>query len=510
MATLGNKIWYGTFHHEADVHRLHLVPLLVWTALLLASLSVRFLLPFQPTDSHLVHARIVDSLAASQVWGRQALVGSLEFPPLPTLALLFAEQVGQLLRIPGGFILIICAQTWTLFYLLRVPRNAGLRVLAAIPFCCAMLAPVSFTTVLTLDPNWIAAVPVAAAIYHVIQWERYHSLRDAVLLGVMASLLVFAGLAGMLLGLVILLVCAMSVHQMSRADKDFDPRGIRLLIWAPFGYAMLLLFLANWLIMRDPLFACRRVFAAIASADSVRFASLAKSELLPLSWFVIGAIVCVAIAATRRRHIYSFTIIASLVVLTATRTTLAGLQIAAPGTRILELVLVISAFIYPVALGEEKEASIAHWLPAILVAAAAILAAILFTPPVSLPHRLLADTAPHPGLITSWVDQSWPGARIAVHGVRGAAVYHDPEERRFITRIDFQENTLLDQAREEQLYLLVPPRNGHFYAHSTHPLSQIHQIGRPYLLLERTWPGGWQLWRYIMLPDSENWRGTGE
>jgi len=35
-------------------------------------------------------------------------------------------------------------------------------------------------------------------------------------------------------------------------------------------------------------------------------------------------------------------------------------------------------------------------------------------------------------------------------------------------------------------------------------LSDIHEHGRPWLLLEKQWPDGWQLWRCVVPPDGES------
>jgi hypothetical protein len=112
--------------------------------------------------------------------------------------------------------------------------------------------------------------------------------------------------------------------------------------------------------------------------------------------------------------------------------------------------------------------------------------------------------APAREQIVGWIDRFWPQSRVLIYGVQGPAVYPDPAEKRFLGRVDFCEPLFLGQARDEQIHLLVPPCDGRFYPLSGVAMADIHRNGRPWLLLERVWPGGWQLWRCVLPPVTES------
>ncbi len=63
----------------------------LWLLAFVGLVLGRLALPFLASDTMRVHAAVVDSLMTGHNWGRQALVGALEYPILPTLALLLAR-----------------------------------------------------------------------------------------------------------------------------------------------------------------------------------------------------------------------------------------------------------------------------------------------------------------------------------------------------------------------------------------------------------------------------------
>jgi hypothetical protein len=94
--------------------------------------------------------------------------------------------------------------------------------------------------------------------------------------------------------------------------------------------------------------------------------------------------------------------------------------------------------------------------------------------------------------------------RVAVYGMRASAIYHDPHDTRFVARIDFHQGLFLEQGGDEILHLLVPPDDDRFYPARVSPFSSIHAEGRPWLLLEKSWPSGWQLWRCVITPERHS------
>ncbi len=508
MSTLGSKIWYGTFPDHAEQARPHLLPGLIWTAVLLAAAGLRLLLPFHAAETQQVHDSIVTSLANGQVWGRQALVGSMEFPPLPTLALMLARTIGHWLGLPGGRLLVTTAQVWTLFYLVRLPGKLQPRLLTALMAFPLLLTPAARTAILTLDPNWITAVPAACALYHIVRWEQYHSLRDVVLLAVNCGILGFAGPAGIILALILLIVCSASLKHMSQWHGHASHQGVRLLLWTPFGYCIGLMLLANWLIMRDLFFALRHPVQAMLSLQSPAFLSDGAAALTPLPVLMAGGLVAAGIYCHRRIHIAAMSLIAGLAAMAYTRFLFAAMHVSLPAGELLPFLLAVFALLYPfLTLGNRRQSGYHGWtfaagsITTTLTVMAALLTSWSHARPAEQPA---ADPpAPPPAQVTASVDRLWPEARIMVYGIRLPALYPDAYETRFVARADFTESTLLRKAREEQLYILLPPSSGFFYARGHNKLAEIHRQGSPWLLLERTWPGGWQLWRCVLVPEAD-------
>jgi hypothetical protein len=503
MSTFGSRIWYGTFHDGAGLERPHLVPSLLWIAALLLLLSVRLLLPFAAVDTLVIHSRIADSLAAGQIWGRQAFVGSPEFPPLPTLALFFARRLGQWVGLPAGHALTVVCQIWVVFYLLRLPVRLVLRLLAVAPLMLLSFSPECRTVVLGVDPNWVAAVPAACGLFHLLRWQQHDSLRDAVLVAVNCGFLALVGPAGICLGLVFLLTAVLNLRRVAESNDSAVPQGVRLLLWTPFLYGLLLLFVANWLIMRNFVFFLQRILEAVTSLSPETFLPLAAAQCRSASRVALGGILVSALYLRGRLRVAAVGLIAGLLVLLGAQVLFGALHIFLPGADILVLVLGAAGLAFPCF--DTPGSGTPWWRPVLAALMIVATVGVTATRPRPEPAGQLSalQTAPHPGMITSWVDRFWDRARVMVYGIHAPAFYLDLEERRFVARVDFHENTLLDRARDEQVYVLIPPCDGTFYAARTSELADIHRHGRPWLLLEKTWPGGWQLGRCVIVPDNE-------
>jgi hypothetical protein len=115
-----------------------------------------------------------------------------------------------------------------------------------------------------------------------------------------------------------------------------------------------------------------------------------------------------------------------------------------------------------------------------------------------------AADAPQAQELLDFIDQYWPDSRIILVGSRLPAIYPDPEAKRFVSKIDFNERDFLAQAAEEQLHILVPPPDGRFYPPQNSILADIHKNGRDWLFLEKVFPNDWQLWRSTIPPKGES------
>ena len=488
----------------ADTRRTRWV---AWVLLFAALFALRLFLAFRDSDTLLVHQAIVDSLLTGHNWGRQALVGALEYPLLPTLGLLVARVTcgaGS-----AAMVLVALSQSLAVCYLLRlrptVPRRLVLGLLLGL---LAAFLPDVRAAVLALDPNWVAAVPFCAAVFHLSRWFHGRGMRDAVLCAVNAGLLVFCGIGGGVVGLALALVLARDVR-LGGGSAGVRQQGVAVLVWAPFLYCLVLWFLWNWLILGDLLFCVTHLWSALTSVPAGAFLRTGGWALVTapaVAW--AGALFALSGAARRDRRA-----VGGLVVLcVAAAAARAGCSAAGllPGAATLLAVCagVGALAIVPVPEAELPPAPLGRRCLrlAVLGAGLLILAADMAWMPVPDPvaEAAFAAGAPPPLEVTRLIDRDWPRSRTTVYGVRLPTLYHDPQERRFVARMDYQEGVFVEQARNEVMHLLLPPPDGRFYPRGDNVFTTMHRRGTPVLLLEKQWDSGWQLWRCVIFPDRES------
>lgn len=475
----------------------HLRPAIGWMLVLAAFAVMRLAMPFQASDAGMVHDRIVDALGNSLLWGRQALIASFEFPTFVTICLFFARQAARILPLEGIRLLVVCAQTWTFFYLLRIPGSTRGRIVTTVTFLALTTSPEFQAVFFSDDPNWISTVPIASALYHLIRWQRYSSLRDAIILAVCCGLLVFCGPAGLVCSLTFLIVGTLNIRSLPRLYDTQNMKGVGLLLWAPFCYCTMLLFLANWLIMRNAFFPLQSLAPALSPSRLRALATVLPKALLGMPWICVGGLVMALCSVVGRKRVAAEGLGAGLVALFLLKGLFGGTPVYVPGTELFSLIFGVWAILFPgLFLFELFDA---RWQrqAAILVTVATLFAGIAFPRPLALPAKDLFGTPPDTGEIKSAIDFYWDDARIAVFGPRASAFYFDGGEHRFIARVDFHPRELAAKAATEQLYLLVPPDDGRFYGQNT-PMQAIHSQGAAWLLAERAWESGWQLWRCVL------------
>ncbi len=475
---------------------------LLWGLLFVSLMAVRMNLPFQDSDLMAAHGAIADSLSSGQNWGRQALMGAFDFPPLPTLALLLARHVPLLPRKLAPFFLVAFAQAWVFSYILRLARRKRdrLRIGAFTGILAAL--PAFRAAVFVLDPNWITAVPAAAALFHVVRWSRTRELRDALLAAVCSGMLAFGGPAGIATGLALLLALRLSLDVALQVPRR-DRKGAALLIWAPFVYAVVLLFVGNWLILDDPVFFLRRLATTFAAAGAGTAVPFLRNIPLPAMVAILGNALVLGLARRPRRLRPEFALLNTLVILTLCRTGLEPVRFLAPGVEGLFLAITAMSLSLQLVPPPPHRPGLPRRLVPWAVSALALLAG-LGRPPRPQAAADFRRTAPYARLLTFFIDRYWQNSRVLVYGVRAPTCYPDIREKRFLPRLDFRESVVLEQAVQEQLYLLVPPADGIFYPLGTGGFADLHRNGRPWLLLERTWPPGWQLWRCVVPPAHES------
>ncbi len=508
MSNLSHKIWYGSFHQGDDIHRPHLLPGLVWAVFLMAAATIRMRLPFLPAPSLEVHSAILESLTAGQIWGRQALVGSPEYPPLATLAMFAAQALARTLRLPTGQVLVALAQVWALFYLLRIPRQTVGRVLTAAIIVLLMIFHADARqTIYRVDPNWVVAIPAACGFYHFVLWCRSNSLRDIVLLGINCGLLAFAGPVGMLLAFLMLLVVSIRLLRpaLDQQLPGHSTRGLHLLAWTPLLYSVGLIVLANWLIMGSPLFFIHRFWQNLALLENISLASTAWDALGSISWLVIGGL---GMAVIELRHRccrpWAAIVAVSLAGLFMMQIILNHISYYAPGSESLILILALAGILMPFWKLEMAEEVMrgntegAWWLTVEAGVIGLFMILGIAAPRAGLTSiDIFQPQPPERREIIRLIEKHTPETRAMVYGLQTPARFDDLQEQRFVARLEFDRATVAEYAEDEEyFYLLVPPNNGKFYSPSN-PLADLHRRGRPWLVLEKNWPGDWQLWRVL-------------
>jgi MFS family permease len=475
--------------------------LLAFAALVLARLA----LPFLASDTMRVHAAVVDSLITGHNWGRQALVGTLEYPVLPTLALLLARVIAAPLRMDAGLLLTAACQAWAILYAMRLATTARQRLAVGVGLFFALASGDVLDAFATADPNWVIAPLFGAVVYHLTLWHRSQDLRDAVLAAANAGVLALAGPVGIVLGLALLAGMGQFLDRSATGPAE-DRDGLKWLIWTPFCYGILLLFLWNWLIMDSPLFFLGHLFQTMhgkSTGGVIEYAFRALGS--ELGWFPLAAMLAASLCLHpgHPRRVSASALTVGLLAVVAMRSLGTSLSLYPAGAGIL-LASGSLGLISLALAGMDWQGHRSRVALGLVVLLAAIVISRIYPAHPLTDEARFADEAPPRAEIEGYIDQYWPDSRVAVYGLRPAAIYHDPYERRFVARIDFHEGVFLDQARDEIVHLLLPPDNGLYYPQGMEPFSRISTEGKPWLLLEKTWPSGWQLWRCVIAPTRHS------
>jgi hypothetical protein len=404
------------------------------------------LLPFTGSDSGLVYSEAAAALLHGDDWAKQALVGALEYPTLPLL----------IVTVVGGFVqllapvttaallafLIAGSQAVCLLYLWRAGRlyapawTAGLIAVAA-------FVVLWWPTKMAADPRWLMMVPGVAYLYHAIRLERYGSLRD----------LAIAGLCGGMLGL-----------------------------------ALALFPLANWLVMGDPLFFVKRL-----GLWGVNF-SFHGGWLIGLGSLAVALVVTGIVRGVG--------VGARLAVFWSAGLLLVGIYGNGAGVYLADYVgfctlsavaALFGAAVCSLRMREMKSGAVAGIFIALLALPAALVGVKGNQARAAFTHA----EAPEADEMLALIDKHWEDSRILIYDLRSAALYAGHESRRFVPNLDYNRYVFAEVTEREQMHLLVPPNNHHFYSGSHPLLASAHAGDMERLFPEKIWPSDWQLWRCV-------------
>ena len=240
-----------------------------------------------------VRAGVARDLLAGLVEGRQGLIGSLKWPPLPTLLIL------PLVRIPGlggsglGFpVLNAVLSAFTVTLLNTWWKGFGMPRVVRFPLLVLyQLSPPVIGAVLTGSSVTVMLLMLTAGAYFLLHWLKTLDVRSLAYLGVLGGLAITTRYQAIVLVLVVGFLIL--VHVRRRREPSFRT-GTLLAFLIPSIYTVLLWFIANWLIMADPLFFLRglstqaRVRAEITELDVAWYLQLLPVLLVLIPQMLSG------------------------------------------------------------------------------------------------------------------------------------------------------------------------------------------------------------------------------
>jgi len=442
-----------------------------WCVLLFAAAVCRWLAGGDPSDTLKIHMAVASAIAEGEAWGMQALVGLIEYPPLPTFAVLLAHSIVPDALHPylqPQLVLVTIAQVWIANYAARIvavqrpslsPRLAG----AGAAFL--ILIGLQGTAV---DSSYVLMLPAVAAAYHLCKWHREHHIRDFSVVALNGSLLLLCGPVGLVAALLLIFTMATSM----KSQPEWKS-GYRLLLFSPALYVAILFPLVNYLIMDRPLFWLTR--------------GIGRLTVPPVEWPLLCCVtVGGAIAIFGKQPLLRLSG-AWLSCSAAVMTYGAGIFAGQPSAMALPaLLLGLAAFT------DTKLKTLARSGSVLAIVACCYLLG------KGDANAAFAHGYPSAAKLIELADRRWAQSRILVHDMRTAAIYRPLIGDRLVISLSYRQEWTRALIEAEQMHLLVPPDNGQFYGPNG-ALAQLHSEGHQeqWLLLERQWKNGWQLWRCL-------------
>lgn len=421
------------------------------------------------TDSMRVHQAIVWAMESGAFWGMQALVSTIEYPPLPTAALLFVRAILPVgLQDQAGLLVVTIGELWLAAYAIRAARVERSSRMIGLLTAVGLLATQYLLRGFSLDTGAVLMLPAASAAYHLYRWHVHRELRDFAVPAMNAGVLVLCGPVGMLAG-ISLVICLGSYGRKQPEWED----GYGALLLSPLLYAAALLPVANFLIVGRPFFFLARM---------LQRAHLPQSSVLPV--LLLAVSVAILLFARRVLNVVGGSWLASI----AAVSVLSGSVFAGQASA-----LALPALILFACAVLQRDGSPASRT----IATCGLVAACLLYRGGD-PAASFAFDYPPAEEVTATIDQHWQDSRILLYDPRSAAIYAPELADRLVISMTFTPYWDLNRLKSEQLHMLIPPNDGRFYGQFD-PLAKFHATGykERLLFLEKQWPNGWQLWRCL-------------
>jgi len=189
--------------------------------------------------------------------GREALVGSVYWPPLPTVAVALLALVPFVRPAPIlGCVVSGISAALLAIYMNRLWAKEGVGALVRYPSlaCLLFLPPVAVSIQLGQSTMVFVALVVCGWGF-LISWLRGQSLRDLAYSGVLLGLAISVRYRALLIVVVALVVVALAVSLRRRRFSAVE--GTCLTFLVPGAYVVLLWLGGNWLILGNPIFFLR-------------------------------------------------------------------------------------------------------------------------------------------------------------------------------------------------------------------------------------------------------------
>lgn len=507
-----------------------------------------------PSDEALIRARLGEDLLRGETVGRQGLICSIWFAPIPTLLLLPLLAIPwQPMHAVAPFVLSVAFGALAAVYLNKILRAFSL---GASRFALTALFVLNPMTLWLSGDGSSAVIFVAltmAALHYLLLWTQDLQLRNLALLSISATLAAISHQLGGLLALVIVAIVAAKLWR-ARAERK-RAEGIVLLCIFPMIYAAALWHLVNWLIMGDALYFLRGVYVETQAMSAALRGRAAIIETLRATAFVAplfaagfamlllmifrgafrtGALLSVSACAllfcgfAAWRFGFDFSTAAftsrpsffpaELLVLISLGCVLFGeflrnIRDALPQLKMVAesvaVIVALAVIVFNIA-----------WNPAHKQRAQLLAAAMRRAPPEQPAAPPLAEQ------IRAWVMERserakrFGSAKVFVCGFGGYVNFHESpsrdnshvrDPRLFVNTLDFDFESSVQDYRGQDLYLLVPEPRGLAAFESIHwKFPQVFE-GRnaPRLLFDRDF-GNWRLFEIVRAPSEDAPRGSAE